>query len=783
MTDGAGGKDLRIDLEGHGREEIFEGIDLSRTLGWFTTIFPVRLKVDWSADLSEAIKSVKEQLRRVPDRGLSYGVLRYLTERDETINLLRKHPPAEILFNYLGQFDHVVAGSQLFKFASEPVECWHSSQGQRTYAMEVLSLILHGQLEIRWIYSENLHQAATIERLASAFLRALQALIAHCRTAGEGGRTPSDFPLARVPQRALDDIVKRYPGIEDLYPLSPMQQLFYSMETAAGALGFEQWRFSLRGPLDPGIVRWAWENVLALHPILRSAFISDGLDEPHQVVLRETPLPWTEHDWRHIPPPDREQRLRSFLDADLSAAFDLKTAPLMRIGLLRLTEEEWELIWSTHHLLIDGWSWPLVFKDLSRFYVAKCEGRAIDRSVACVYKEYIHWLLRDRPESESFWRQELLGFTAPTSLALTGTPASKEPTVEVAEISCRLSEEKTADLQRFSRSNQITLSTVVQGAWALLLSHYSEQDDVIFGAAFSGRPPEIPGIEGMVGPCVNNLPVRVRLSQSESVLDWLLKLQQQQFELNHHQYASLQQIQEWSEVPWRFRLFDSLLVFQNYLNDESTRKLSQEVAIRTIASPEATNYPLTLTVTPGPELNFKVLFQSSRFDGSAIEYLLRDLVNLTKAIPEGGARQLEEMLGFLPQESRGLAKRASENAFRHAVKTFPYSAPASDLEQKIADIWKDLFQIEQVGMDVNFFDLGGHSLLLLRAHERVRALIDDQLPVVALLKYPTIRSLARHLRKQESEDTAPRDFTDRARKQREALLRRRAVLVRDRERG
>jgi hypothetical protein len=282
----------------------------------------------------------------------------------------------------------------------------------------------------------------------------------------------------------------------------------------------------------------------------------------------------------------------------------------------------------------------------------------------------------------------------------------------------------------------------------------------------------------MVGPCVNNLPVRVRVRQSGSFLEWLLKLQQHQFDLNHHQYASLQQIQQWSEVPWRFRLFDSLLVFQNYLNDESTRKLGKDVAIRIIASPEATNYPLTLAVTPEPELSFKVLFHSSRYDDSAIDDLLRDLVNLIKAIPEAGARQLEEMMRFLPQASKGLAKRASENAWLTA-ETLPYSPPASDMEQKIADIWQDLFQVKHVGMDVNFFDLGGHSLLLLRAHERVRAIIDEQLSVVTLLKYPTIRLLARQLSKKGSADTAPRDFADMARKQREALLRRRAVLGRN----
>lgn len=301
----------------------------------------------------------------------------------------------------------------------------------------------------------------------------------------------------------------------------------------------------------------------------------------------------------------------------------------------------------------------------------------------------------------------------------------------------------------------------------MLLGHVSARQDVLFGAAFSGRPPEIAGIESMVGPCVNNVPVRVPLPGGESVYDWLAAIQKTQFEISEHQYTPLHMIQSWSAVPPRFRLFDSLLVFQNYGAGDATRCLADTVTIRTLASPDATNYPFTLVIRPGPELGFKLIYHRSRADSSTIVSLMEQLRMLIAGIPEGAAGRLSAMLDLLPAASKGSATHVPRAAARGL-----YIAPASEMEQKVAAIWQDLFQVERVSLDENFFDLGGHSLLLVQAHQRLRESLRADLNIVALLQYPTVKALAQYLGGGPKDSQRYDAIRDRARKQRGALVRR-----------
>ena len=283
-----------MDLEGHGREDIGEDVDLSRTVGWFTTIFPVELELPRGSTPADTIKSVKEKLRSVPRKGLGYGALRYLGSGAA----LAERPRAEIIFNYLGQFDQVIAGSSLLRFAREACGPWHGPRGARTHVVEVVAVVVEGELEIRWIYSRNLHRRETIERVATVYLRELEEIIEHCAAVQSRCYTPSDFPLARVDQAALDKLALGRGEIDDLYPLSPMQRLFYSMDAADSKLGLEQWHFLLEGPLDTAALRKAWQRVVLRHTILRTAFVSEGLTAPLQIVHREATLPWSEQDWR-----------------------------------------------------------------------------------------------------------------------------------------------------------------------------------------------------------------------------------------------------------------------------------------------------------------------------------------------------------------------------------------------------------------------------------------------------------------------------------------------------
>ena len=771
-----GADSLLVDVERHGREDIADDIDLSRTIGWFTTIFPVRLDLRPGEGLPDTLKRVKEQLRQIPHHGLGYGVLRYLSDDPTVAKTLRSVPEAEVSFNYLGQFDQVLSGSALFRFAEESCGPWHSPQGKRRHLLEVLALVSNGCFEARWVYSQNMHRRETIEHLAENFLSTLRSIITYSGRSEIGGYIPSDFPLAKLDQQSLNQVLRNYTEVEDLYPLSPMQRLFYSMEAAQSRLGFEQWRYTLHGPLEVEALKHAWEQVIRRHTILRTAFIAEGLQEPLQVVLRRAQFPWTEHDWRALSPAAQEEGLTSTLQADRELGFDLATPPLIRLTLIRTTEDTYHFIWSTHHLLIDGWSWSLIFKDLSAFYDASQRGQKDQLGDVCPYRNYIAWLQeKSESDSESFWRRQLEGVTAPTSLPISHRQPETISEPEVfGEEHAKLPTSTTLMLQSLSRTHQLTMNTVIQGIWALLLSRYSGVRDVLFGAAFSGRSPEVSGIETMVGPCVNNIPVRVRIRPEAQLLAWLKYLQKEQFCASEHQYSSLLQIQGWSEIPWRLRLFESLLVFQNYVVDDATHRLGSLVEIRTVAVPETTNYPITVTVVPGAELLLRILYHREQFSSESISSVLRDLRVLLDTAAAHPTRSLSEIVSVLPTIPASDIISPVAPAFGGHGRLGSVNtdlAPRTDVEQIIAAIWRNLFQLEQVNVEDNFFDLGGHSLLLVQMHGKLQQALNRTLPIVTLFQYPTVRSLARHL-SQESvvPQQTPEDFQNRAKRQREALL-------------
>jgi non-ribosomal peptide synthase protein (TIGR01720 family) len=746
-----GRESLLVDVEGHGREDI-GAIDVSRTVGWFTSIYPVRLSVKSGVPLDASLQSVKSQLRRMPDKGIGYGLL-----RDQLAGL----PHANVLFNYLGQFDQVVAGSRLFSFAAEPVGLWHYPQGRRTHLIEVLARIASGQLEVQFNFSRNMYSRATVEQIAARYSAALRELLDRSSAADAQRWSVADFPLAKPEDSELAGLLQSRPALEDIYPLSPMQKLFYSMEASAGQLGFEQWRFVLRGSLDTAALRRSWERVIERHPILRTAFVSDGLKETMQVVLPARPLEWTEIDLRSLTEAERQQRLLEAIAADRAKSFDLAAGQLLRLRLIRIRDEEWQMVWSTHHLLIDGWSWPVIFNELAQFYLGKS---ALPKPRP--YRDYIAWTLgRSNDDAQNFWREYLQGFT-PQPLHVGQRPASASAHASLGEETACLEEDVTQALQNAARENQITLNTVLQGAWALVLGHYQASTNPVFGAAYSGRPPEISGIEGMVGPCVNNLPVRAKIAAEMPASAWLKQLQREQFESSQHQYNSIEQIQIWSGIPWRYRLFDSLIVFQNYASGGATERLSENVTVEVVDAPESTNYPLTLTVVPGSKLRLKMLYRPEQFEAANIRRVLSDLGVVLREIAKAPGAKLSEIVSQLgPPPAVALA------VARPATAAGAECAPRTDMERTVAGIWQELFDNPRVSLEANFFDLGGHSLLLVQAHRKLQLALGRSLPIVTLLQHPTVRSLARKLDGNGDSRLAAQAVNERARRQQEAMAR------------
>jgi amino acid adenylation domain-containing protein/non-ribosomal peptide synthase protein (TIGR01720 family) len=635
-----------VELEGHGREPLFDDVDLSRTTGWFTSRFPLRLEIDALAEPGEALKSVKEQVRRVPGRGLGYGILRYLGDDAALRDELASVRP-ELSFNYLGRLDEALPEAAPVSIAPESVGSTRSRSGRRLFLIDVNGAVAGGRLQMAWSFSRNRHHLQTIERLASDFASSLRRLISHCLSPGAGAFTPSDFPLLRIGQEALDRIVDGDRDLEDIYPLSSLQagMLFESLYALESAMYFEQISCTLQGPFEPGPFRRAWELSVERHPVLRTGFHWKNLAEPVQVVRRRVSLPWIEEDWRDVGEDERRERLASFLASDRRLGFTVEKPPLMRVALFRLAEDAWRLVWSHHHLILDGWSLPLLLREIMLTYEGLRRGHEVALDRPRPYRDYIAWVRGRIPSAtEAYWRGRLSGFTAPTRLGTrASSPIPPSPDrYRVAQL--ELPPEAASDVDRFARTHRLTPNTLVQGAWSILLSRYSGETDIVYGTTVSGRSVPLPGIDSMLGLFINTLPVRVGVDASLPLVPWLRELQGQLADIRQYEWSPLVEVQRWSGVPRGEALFDALLVFENYPVDRSLRlPETSQLQIRDVAVDERTNFPIAVVVTPAPGMSLQALFDAQFFDSDKVARILAHLGTLLGALirnPEARLRDL-----------------------------------------------------------------------------------------------------------------------------------------------
>ena len=644
---------LRFDLEGHGRESIDPSLDLSRTVGWFTTLYPVVLDLP-AGSLGDVIKSVKEQLRAIPDHGLGYGLLRYLTSDAEAGMALAHAASSQVRFNYLGQLDRGSTESTLFHPLPAGSGAAQSPRALRSHLLDLSGFVLGGRLHMQWTFSRHHHAQATIESVAAGFITALRALISHCSLPNAGGRTPSDFPLAALKQSAVDRLVGSGQTVEDLYPLSPMQQgiLFHALREQGSGVYVEQVTFRVEERLDPVTFAAAWQQLVQRHPILRTGFIWEGLDEPLQRVQREAVTPWAEHDLRDAACAEQQQILSTFLRADRRRDFDLAAPPLMRMALFRLKTHAYQLVWTFHHLLLDGWSLPLLLRDLAILYEAASQGQEARLSPVRPFRDYIAWLkAQNRERTESFWREALRGFHAPTTLPRR---------VERLEPGSSLFVEHEAELpiatyravERLARTHGVTITTILQGAWALLLSRYSGDQDVVFGLTQSGRSTGLAGQDAMVGLFINTLPVRATLSADPSVTDWLRDLQARQVAQLPHSFVALADVQRWSELPRGQALFETLLVVENYPLADMPQ--SRVLPISQPRIVEQTNYPLTLTVALAGNVGLRFSYDPRRFDAASIRRMQGHFVNLLDGLASRPADRISGLDLLTPAERKQL---------------------------------------------------------------------------------------------------------------------------------
>ncbi|MEH2077953.1 MAG: amino acid adenylation domain-containing protein [Nostoc sp.] len=442
--------------------------------------------------------------------------------------------------------------------------------------------------------------------------------------------------------------------VESIYFLSPTQEgmLFHTLYESESTIYFEQFKLTIHGSLESGVFERAWQVLVARHSALRTLFVWKNRKQAVQVVRKEVNLPWSNLDWRMFSQQEQEIRLNSFLDSDRKQGFELDKAPLMRFTLIRVADEIYEFVWSFHHLLVDGWSWPIIFKELFALYESIQNGQQLYLAPSRPYRDYINWLQQQSlTEAKAFWQKNLEGFTVPTPLIVErslGQSSHQQQNIEVR--SQHLSAETTTSLKSFAQQHHLTLATLVQAAWGLLLSRYSGESDVVFGTTVSGRPPALSGVESMVGLFINTLPARVKIPDTSDLLTWLGLLQQEYIEREQYSYTPLVDIQGVSEVPRTQLLFESLVVFENYPVNVTLQQLPGNLSVGELQDRGQTNYPLTLLAIPGEEMTVKIYYDRDRFDADIIDRMAGHFLTLLQGITVNPHRTPGELPLLTPAE-------------------------------------------------------------------------------------------------------------------------------------
>ena len=630
-----------IQLEGHGRESLFDDVDLTRSVGWFTSAYPLRLTPQ--AGQGDSIKAIKEQLRGVPHKGLGYGVLRYLAD-DLIKQTMAALPSAEITFNYLGQFDQSFGSDALFHPLDESAGIAHDPDAPLPNTLSVDSQVYGGELVLRWTFSRERHDQHTIRELAEAYVAELQSLVAHCLKDDAGGLTPSDFPLAHLTQAQLDALPVPASAIEDVYPLTPMQEglLLHTLLEPGTGLYYMQDRYRINSALDPERFAQAWQAVIARHEALRASFCWNVGEDMLQVIHKPGSTPVEYLDWSHDPEHEQEPRLQALLKSEREAGFDLLNQAPFHLRLIRVGAERYWFMMSNHHILIDAWCRSLLMNDFFDIYMALGEGRDAQLATPPRYRDYIAWLQRQNlNEARQWWQQNLQGFERTTPIP-SDRPFMRDHAghggMVVGDCYTRLDARDGAQLRELAQAHQLTVNTFAQAAWALVLRRLSGDRDVLFGVTVAGRPVEMPEMQRTVGLFINSIALRVKLPEDDqrcSVRQWLSGLLDSNMQLREYEYLPLVTIQEHSELPKGQPLFDSLFVFENAPVEVSVLDRAQSLNATSDSGRTHTNFPLTAVCYPGDDLGLHLSYDQRYFDETTVQGMLGEFKRLLLALVQG----------------------------------------------------------------------------------------------------------------------------------------------------
>ncbi|MEQ9405053.1 MAG: amino acid adenylation domain-containing protein [Cyclobacteriaceae bacterium] len=717
MTKHYGLESVQIDLEGHGREDVVEGLDISRTVGWFTSIYPVILESSGDG-LSGLIKGVKEHLRSVPNNGVDYLLLDLEGGSEGDLS-----SDSSILFNYLGQIDSDTRG-KVFELARESIGNPTSKDELRPHDWYLSGIISDGQLSQTLEYSKRQYKKQTITSVMRYYEESLEELIGYCSDYAGRELTPSDLSYGGLTIDQLDTLQEEH-SIEDVYPLSPMQEgmLFHSLLDESDHY-FVQMGYCFAGKLDINSIERSLHTLTKRYDTLRTIFLYNDYERPLQLVLRENEIPCEFKDIRkEIQFKDKETVLQSYYIDDRKYKFQLSKEVPLRVKIYQTEQDEYEFIWSHHHILLDGWCLSTLMAEFRALYISNIKKTAIDLPNPPQYGKYIDWMERRNKElSIEFWRNYLEGYE---KLSTLGSPefnsGDKDKNQEDIQFKVQLSQIKS--LIKISERLGVTLNTLIQTAWGILLCRHCNLEDVVFGAVVSGRPPEIEGIEKMIGLFINTIPVRIKYKEGDQLEKLVQDLQRDALKSKEHQFESTSNLQNIHSSS--SQLFDHVLIFENYPDFEKNNLLDEieegehAFDITNYTTFIENHYDLSFIIIPRDELHCCLRYNPGQYGRAQVE-----------SFADHFLKTIDQLIARLLIREEKLDREALHPTSYHQERLWFIDKFESNYLYKGSPVYHNIPLVIDFEGDLEIRHLEKSISFLLRKHEILRTSIVeiDQLP-------------------------------------------------------
>ena len=704
---------VTVELEGHGRESLFDDVDLTRTVGWFTTTRPVHCAV--GTGWTDTLDQVAAAIRATPFNGIGHGLAHWLRAGSAAV------PDAPVVFNYHGRHDSGPEHAALFAGLAGTLGRDRDPRIPRPHLFDVDAVIAADRLTVTWTYSANRHRPETVELLARTYLDHVADLVEHCLAA---------FPLSGLDSAALALLVTD--DVEDVYRLSPLQagMLIETLVAPGADPYYLQWNVELTGALDVDAFTAAWQHVVDRNPVLRTSFAWDGLPHPVQLVHRSAPVELERWDARTVPADERAAWLDRLVADERAEGIDL-TGPPQRLVLVRLDEDRYRFVWNTHHIVLDRWSRELLDAEVFETYRSLVDtGSLPPLPDAVPYRDFIALIDGGAAAGERYWRTTFAGFAGPTP-APAASPTGDPTGMGVADLDLGADLDVNAAARRYG----VTASTIAQAAWALLCGSATGRRDVGFDHTVAGRSADLPGIERVIGMLINTLPARVRVDPADELGTWLRRLHDEQVGRYAHEHHSLVDIHRWAGIAGTSRMSDTRFVFESSVGTDEPESHALRVADVSELNGDS-EYALVLAVGAAERWTVQVRYDRARYRDDTARRVLADYATL-----------LASLVGAEPGAPLGTVVDLSVTATAPAAVE-PVRARESDQvasrspgERVLAAIWADL--LGDLGFDVHddFFTVGGNSILVFQVVDRAqRAGLD--ITVRQALRHRTIAELA-----------------------------------------